>query len=817
MPVNTEAAVQHARLVTLAAILAASTLVLAATKPRRHEGPAAAGLPASSQGLPASAKIPNKIRLQAWSFALQDVRLLDGPFRDAMLRDQKYLLDLDPDRLLHNFRVTAVLPSSAKPLGGWEAPDVELRGHTVGHYLSALALMYASTGDERFKARGDLMVAELAKVQDALAAHGFNKGYLSAFPEELIDRVDARQRVWAPYYTLHKVLAGLLDMYQLCGNRQALDVLMKQADWVKFRMDRLPREKQQAMLMTEFGGMNEVLANLYAVTGNPDHLRIARTFDHDFLFDPLSRGEDTLDGLHANTQIPKMIGAAREYELTGETRYRDIATFFWKRVALARSYANGGHSDGESFFPVDQFSRHLGASSSETCNTYNMLKLTRHLFSWSPSAETMDFYERGLYNHILASQDPATGGVIYYCPLRPGAFRTYSTPDASFWCCVGTGLENHAKYPDTVYFHDNASLYVNLFVPSELTWKDKGLVVRQETRFPEEDTTRLTFTSRRPVRLALKIRYPSWAQSGMTVAINGRPEKIAAEPGSYVTIQREWKSGDTVQLRVPMSLRLEPLPGDASMVAVLYGPILLAGDLGKDGLDEARRYGPSAPPLGRLKTPVVPALVAERQNLLAAISPAGAPLTFNTAGIGQPQDVTLVPFYKAFDVRYTVYWNTFTPVEWEKRKTELSATEAHRKEVERRTLDTVDVDNAESEKTHAFHGDATTQPYFEGRRGRDTRTGWFSYELRVAADRPVTLVCTYRGSEGRRRVFDVLVDGQKIATETLAYHPTELLDVEYAIPESLTKGKTRVTVRFQPQKDASTGSVFEIRTVASNR
>jgi hypothetical protein len=800
MPDSTEVAVK--RLMPLVAVLASSVL---------------AAVVGAGQAPPVAPKVADKIRPLAWPFPLQDVRLLDGPFRDAMLLDQKYLLDLDPDRLLHNFRVSAGLPSSAAPLGGWEAPDVELRGHTVGHYLSALALMYASTGDARFKARGDLIVAELAKVQEALAAHGSNKGYLSAYPESFIDRVEARERVWAPYYTLHKMLAGLLDMYQLAGNSQALDVLLKQADWVKFRQDRLPREKQQAMLMTEFGGMAESLANLYAVTGDPEHLRIARTFDHDFLFDPLARGEDTLNGLHANTQIPKMIAAARQYELTGEARYRDIATFAWKRVALARSYANGGHSDGESFFPVDTFAQHLGASSSETCNTYNMLKLTRHLFAWSPSAETMDFYERGLYNHILASLDPATGGVIYYCPLKPGAFRTYSTPNDSFWCCVGTGLENHAKYPDTIYFRDASSLYVNLFIPSELAWREKGLTVRQETRFPEEDTTKLTFTSARPVRLALKVRFPAWAQQGMTVAVNGRPEKIAAKPGSYVTVQREWKSGDSVQIRVPMGLRLEPLPGDASMVAVFYGPVLLAGDLGKDGLEDARRYGPSAPPLGRLKTPVVPALVAERQGLLAGVVPAGAPLTFKTSGIGQPRDVTLVPFYRAHDVRYTVYWSTFTPADWEKRKAEVAATEARRKEVESRTLDTVILDNAEAEKTHAFHGEATAQPFFEGRRGRETRTGWFSYELAAAPDRPVTLVCTYRGGEGRRRVFDILVDGQKIATETLAYHPTELLDIEYPIPAALTKGKTRVTVRFQPQKDASTATVLEIRTAASGR
>jgi DUF1680 family protein len=425
---------------------------------RAHSAPREGG-----QLLPVPApKVPDKIAAQAEPFDLADVRLLDGPFRDAMLRDQQYLLALDIDRLLHTFRVNAGLPSSANPLGGWETP----------------------------------------------------------------------------YYTLHKIMAGLLDVHLLCGNAQALDILVKMADWVKFRQDRLTVEQQQRMLQTEFGGMADVLANLYAVTGNPDHLRLARTFDHAVLFDPLARGEDPLNGLHGNTQFPKMIGAVREYELTGEKRYLDIATFFWQRVVRYRSFVIGGNTDNESFFPLDQFSRHLGASSTETCNTYNMLKLTRALFALSPSAEAMDFYERGLFNHILASQDPDSGMMCYYVPLKPGAFRTYSTEDNSFWCCVGTGMENHAKYGDSIYFHDQGSLYVNLFIASEVTWRAKGLVVRQETRFPDEDTTRLTMKAARPVRAALKIRYPSWARSGITVNVNGTPQAVQATPGSYVTVER---------------------------------------------------------------------------------------------------------------------------------------------------------------------------------------------------------------------------------------------------------------------------------------
>ena len=758
-----------------------------------------------------------KVPIKASPFGLPDVRLLDGPFRDAMLRDQKYLLELDSDRLLHTFRVTAGLPSSAKPYGGWEAPDVELRGHSLGHLLSALALMYSSTGDERFRDKANALVAELAKVQQAMPSRGFHPGYLSAFPEEFFDRVDASQRVWAPYYTIHKIMAGLLDVYLLGRNRQALDVLLKKADWVKFRVDRLTEEQQQAALNTEFGGMNEVLANLYAVTGQPEHLRVARKFDHRRVFDPLARGEDPLTGLHANTQIPKAIGAAREYELSGDQRDHDIASFFWERVAHHRSYVIGGNSDDEIFFPPEQFSKHLGAASTETCNTYNMLKLTRHLFAWAPSAKTMDFYERGLYNHILASQDPATGMMSYYVPLRPGAFKTYSTPDASFWCCVGTGMENHAKYGDTIYFRGGQSLYVNLFIASELTWKEKGLTLRQETRFPEEETTRLTFKSAGPVKLALQIRYPSWAQSGITLTVNGKQEPVTAKPGSYLTIEREWKNGDTAQVRWPMSLHLEAMPDDSRMVALLYGPVVLGGDLGDEGLEEARRFGPSAPQLGRVKPVEVPAFIGEVKDVLAKVKPVpGAPLNFRTNGLGRPQDVLLAPFYKLSNRRYNVYWKVYSPAEWEKRKTELAAVEARRKQIENRTIDLVGVGESQSERDHNFQGERTNTGDYEGNRWREARDGWFSYELKVLPDKPIMLVCTYRGSEGRRRIFDILVDGEKIATQQLELHPGEYFDLEYPLPERLTRGKQRITVKFQAHPEAIAGSVFDVRVAQLN-
>ncbi|MGA2175038.1 MAG: beta-L-arabinofuranosidase domain-containing protein [Verrucomicrobiota bacterium] len=614
-----------------------------------------AGSPERASAAAPIEKISPVIALKAEPFPLADVRLLDGPFRDAMLSDKTYLLSLDADRLLHNFRVTAGLPSSAEPLGGWEQTNCELRGHSVGHYLSACALMYASTGDAELKKRTGYIVAELAKCQEAMPAQGFNKGFLSAYPESLFDRVDRAQRVWAPYYTLHKIMAGLLDTHQYCGNSQALDVLTRMADWLKFRVDRLSAEEMQRALGNEHGGMNEVLANLYAVTGNPDHLKLAQAFNHEKVFAPLAAGEDKLDGLHANTQIPKITGAARQYELTGDKRFHDIAEFFWQRVASSRSYVIGGDSDREHFFPTNDFSRHLSPATAETCNTYNMLKLTRHLFEWESSATLMDFYERGLYNQILASQDPESGMMTYFVPLQTGRFKTYSTPLQSFWCCVGTGMENHAKYGDTIYFHGADALYVNLFIPSELHWAEKGVTVRQETRFPEQEMTTLTFDCASPAKFALHIRRPAWAGEIM-VRVNGRKQKLASGPESYLTIERVWGQHDKVEVRLPMRLRLETLPGDARHIAFLYGPVVLAGELGVEGLPPQGQQARDQLDFARLPLPEAPVLSGTPDAALArAKAVKGKPLTFQLK-TAEGREIRLVPFYQLHHERYAVYW-----------------------------------------------------------------------------------------------------------------------------------------------------------------
>jgi hypothetical protein len=749
------------------------------------------------------------VAFQAEPFPLSQVRLLDGPFRDAMVRDQNYLLSLDPDRLLRNFYVNAGLPTSAKPYGGWEAPDCELRGHIVGHYLSACSLMYASTGEARFKQRVAAIVAGLAKCQTALAARGSHAGYLSAFPESFIDRVESRQPVWAPWYTLHKIMAGLLDANQLCGNEQALDVLTNMANWVVFRVDNISEEKMQASLNEEFGGMNEVLANLYGVTGNANYLRAAEAFNQKEFFDPLAAGLDKLDRLHSNTQIPKIIGAARQYELTGNERLADIAKFFWERVALHRSFVIGGNGDGEHFFPVNDFSNHLSTATAETCCTYNMLKLTRHLFAWSPNAAEMDFYERALYNDILASQDPDTGMFVYLMSLKPGHFKTFSTPENSFWCCVGTGMENHAKYGDTIYFHNDHDLYLNLFIASELSWPEKNLVVRQKTKFPESDRTRLEFQCKNSVSLALKIRWPTWAEK-ISVRVNGKKQAISGKPESYVTVDREWHNGDKVEIQLPMKLHTVPLPGATNIIAVLDGPIVLAGELGTNGMPI--QYAKDQTAYLNVPDPNVPVFVAASiKSLLKHIKATDQPLVFRTKNLGHPNDVTLEPFYELNHQRYSVYWKLLSADEWKIESAALAAADARRRAEAARTVDVVHPGEPQSETDHQFQGKATHSGNFNGRLWRDA-TGWFSYEMKVLPDQPMQLLCTYWGSDNGAREFDVLADGKMIATQKLNNNqPGNFFDVTYALPVELTRGKNQVTVKFAAHPSDLAGGLFGCR------
>ncbi|MHC4755044.1 MAG: glycoside hydrolase family 127 protein [Planctomycetota bacterium] len=585
-------------------------------------------------------------------FNLNQVRLLDGPFKTAMELDRKYLYDLDADRLLHMFRVTADLPSTAERLGGWEKRGV--RGQIMGHYLSACALMYAGTGDEKLKAKADYIIAELAKCQQALG-----NGYLGALHEDKIKRVIYNTGDWwAPWYVQDKILAGLIDMYNYCGNKQALDIALKMVSWAKGHLDNLNEAQIQRMLEVEYGGMNETLCDLYMITKNPDHLALAKRFDHKKILMPLANFEDRLKGLHANTQIPKVIGAACEYEITKELRYYNATTFFWPEVVNARTYCTGGTSNHEHWRTAPyKLGAELSPATQETCCTYNMLKLTRRLFTWMPNAEYADYYERALYNSILSTQDPKTGMMMYHVPLNSGHWKKYNTPYNSFWCCTGTGLENHAKYGDSIYFHDDEGLYVNLFIASELNWTEKGVRIRQETNFPEEQGTTLIIKTKKPAEFAVRIRVPSWIRKQMTVRINGNKKKIITQAGTYLTLKQTWKNGDRIKIDMPMGLHLHRMPDDANLGAIMYGPLVLAGELGAEGLpDNVYINGP----LDQGDTPAnppIPELFGDSGDLETWIKPVeGKALTFKTINSGKPTDVTLVPYHKLFDQRYAIYW-----------------------------------------------------------------------------------------------------------------------------------------------------------------
>ncbi len=751
------------------------------------------------------------VAIAATPFAPPEVRVSYGPFGLAMGRDRDYLLSLDPDRLLHAFRLNAGLPSSARPLGGWEEPKSEVRGHFVGHYLSACALMFAGTGDARLKERAALLVAGLAKCQDALGA----SGYLSAFPESFIDRVETTGQVWAPYYTLHKILAGLLDIHALCGNAQALEVAKKFGNWVKARNDRLDDAKVQKMLGVEHGGINESMANLYAATGDARYLEAARRLCHKAVLDPLAARADALAGLHANTQFPKVIGAARLYELTGEERYRTLAEFFWDRVVNHHSYCNGGNSDHESFGPPDDFSGRLSPWTAETCNTYNMLKLTRHVFAWTRSAACADYYERALYNHILPSQDPRTGMMAYHVPLYGGWFMPYNTPEDSFWCCTGTGVENHAKYGDSIYWRDDDGLYVNLFIGSELLWREKGLFLRQGTRYPEEDKTRLDFQCREPVAMTLRIRYPGWAADGMTVKVNGEGVAHDAKPGSYVAVARTWKTGDWVEARIPMRLHLEMLPGDATRGAIFYGPLVLAGLFGTDPIAEPAPFAKNQTEFfTSMQMPTQPVLVAGGRPVAEWVERRqGSALLFRTNDVGKPVDVKLAPLYALPSQCYTVYWDILTAQQWLERTEAEEARTRRESELAARRVDSVTIGQEASERAHKLKGERTRSGSFGGRTWRDADDGgWFSYELATPGSGAAELFVVYWGSDAGTREFDILVDGQKIATKKLAGEkPGQFFEAVYPLAREATDGKDKVTVKFLARPGNIAGGVFDCR------
>jgi uncharacterized protein len=607
----------------------------------------------------ASVATADRFRYAVQPFDLQAVRLRPGPVLDALETNRRFLLALDPDRLLHMFRVTAGLPSSAEPLGGWEAPDNELRGHFTGHYLSACALMWAQTGDQAVRERGVLVAAALARCQAAIGS-----GYVSAFPVELFDRLRAGQPAWAPFYTLHKIMAGLLDSATLGGNPGALDTLLGLAAWVERWTQPLDAAQMARVLEREYGGMNELLYNLAAVTAEARWRTLAQRFDRERIFAPLAAERDELQGLHVNTTIPQIIGAARGFEVTGDTRRRSVAEFFWHTVAERRCYCTGGTSNDEHWnAPPGALAHELSGYTEESCVTYNMQKLTRHVFCWTADARLADYYERTFYNGILGVQHPADGDKLYYLPLASGYWKLFGTPLHDFWCCTGSMSESFAKLGDSIYFHDDSGLYINLFVSSELVWAERGVRVALDTRFPEEDALRLTVHAARPTRFALRVRVPYWT-TGASVSLNGTPLPGSAQPGAYFALERRWREGDVLGMRLPMRLHAAPMPDDPSLQAVMYGPLVLAARLGTAGLTAGTLR---APPTRPRKVPeyaaepfAVAPIVARSREPSSWLRPVpGQTLEFRTTE--QESDLQLVPLNRIFDERYAVYFRMVQP------------------------------------------------------------------------------------------------------------------------------------------------------------
>ena len=589
-------------------------------------------------------------------FSMTQVRLLDGICKQQAEINQSYLDSLKTDRLLHSFRLTAGLTSNATPYGGWEKPDCELRGHfNGGHYLSAVALAYAGAGNETLRKSGDTMVAELARCQKANG-----DGYLSAFPRTEFETLKSLGKVWAPFYTLHKIMAGMVDMYIHTGNEQALACAEGMATWVGAYFRGVPDEQRQRMLRTEYGGMNEVLANLYGLTGKQQYLDSAHLFEQPAFLDPLAGHRDELRGLHANTHVPKIIGAARMYELTGERRYREVALYFLDEVLTQRSYAIGNTSVGESWRsdPGD-LKGSLQYHDAECCVAYNLMKLERHAFAWTGEARWMDAYERSLWNCRLGTQNPQ-GLKQYFFPLAAGYWRYYNSAENSFWCCTGTGAEEFGKFNDSIYFHDGDGIWVNHFIASELTWKAGGVTLRQETAFPAQPGTTLRVSMAKPRHWTMSIRIPAWTAEGGSVKVNGQTQEAFARPGSYLTLTRLWHDGDKVELTLPMRLYSEGLPGDENNLrAALYGPMVLAADLGQGpgANDPLRIGGYDTGPSAQALPPPAEAPRGEggrdATDWVQAVS--AKDLTFRS---GTKDVLEVKPMYRIAGQKYAVYWAT---------------------------------------------------------------------------------------------------------------------------------------------------------------
>lgn len=587
--------------------------------------------------------VGNGVSMKCQPFRMYQVRLLPSRFQENMKRDSAWMMSIPVNSLLQSFRNTSGAFSSreggymtVKKLGGWEALDCDLRGHITGHLLSAYATLYAQTGSQAVKMKADSIVNGLAEVQQAYG----RGGYLSAFAEGLIDRNIQGKSVWAPFYTLHKIVQGMIDQYQMTGNEKALEIAKGMGNWAYNKLKPLSEETRKKMIRNEFGGFNEAMYELYALTKDEKYLWVARYFYHNEKIDPLKAGNPDLGTNHANTFIPKLLGEARNYELFGAKDSRKATELLFWTLVNDHAFVTGELSDKEHLFKPTEQSKHLSGYDGENCCTFNLLKLADHLFSWNPSSQIADYYERALYNHILGQQDPESSMVCYFTPLQTGAYRLYSTRDSSFWCCVGSGFESHVKYASSIYFHSDKDLYVNLFIPSKVDWE--GTTFTQQTSFPQSSTTTFTVDGNSK-QFALRLRYPSWATK-MDIKVNGKKVKAVKGADGYVAISRLWKAGDKIEVQLGMQLREEATKDDASKVALVYGPIVMAGKLDKveHPFSNPQKYNDYY--TFDFKIPASTVEKAKYEGLKSI------------KNFKMKNGVELIPFYDAHHCRYAVYW-----------------------------------------------------------------------------------------------------------------------------------------------------------------
>lgn len=763
---------------------------------------------------------------------LRNVQLLDSPFLQAQNTNKDYLMALDVEKLLAPFRREAGLPFK-ETYGNWESTGLD--GHMGGHYVSALALMYASTDDKDVLQRLNYVVAELKKCQEKLGS-----GYIGGIPDSKkmwgeiakgdirADNFSTNER-WVPWYNLHKIYAGLRDAHIYAHNDDAKKMLVKLSDWTIALTKNLSPEQMQVMLRTEHGGMNEVFVDVAQITGDKKYLALAEAFSHQAILQPLEKQQDQLTGLHANTQIPKVIGFKRYADATNNNKWNKAAEFFWQTVIDKRTVAIGGNSVKEHFHDTADFTSMINeVEGPETCNTYNMLKLTELLYLSSgskhaPQTKYVDYYERALYNHILSSQNPASGGFVYFTPMRPNHYRVYSQVHNGMWCCVGSGLESHSKYAEFIYARDKKArqspeVFINLFIPSRMEWKEQGISLTQSTLFPDAETTVIVIE--KAARFRLQLRYPGWVVAGkLELRVNGKKVDVQQQPGAFIALERRWKKGDKVELTLPMHSELEKMPDGSNYYAILHGPIVLAAKT-QPFTNEKINYFSDDSRMGHIASgqmcplEAAPFLLGNSQEFIQQLKPvAGKPLTFNASGLingQQMQNVELIPFFRLHESRYAIYWPYTTAADVEKSRAKIAVAEKERITLLERTIDQVAPGEQQPESDHFYKGEQSEVGLYNGRHWRHTRA-WFSYELNDKQREAKTLQITYAGIDAGR-TFEIRINDVVIARVESTGNAKEFFTADYTIPQELVKkANGKYTLKFVATQGSVAGGIYGVR------